>query len=143
MHEAMSPDNLYLRFFSISPLVPEREAGRVCGEAEAGRAALLALSGDEVVGCASYEPAPGGHAEIAFAVADRMHRKGIHHQVGRNRFLGPARTSPTPPALPGVTIVSPAAVTGLETTDGRVTATRVRIRCSSSGRVSPMAVSPE
>jgi acyl-CoA synthetase (NDP forming)/RimJ/RimL family protein N-acetyltransferase len=77
MHEAMSPDNLYLRFFSIGPLVAEREASRICREAEAGRAALLALSGDEVVGCASYESAPGGPAEIAFAVADRMHRKGI------------------------------------------------------------------
>jgi acyl-CoA synthetase (NDP forming)/GNAT superfamily N-acetyltransferase len=77
MHEAMSPDNLYLRFFSIGRLVAEREAGRVCREAEAGCAALLALSGGEVVGCASYESAPGGHAEIAFAVADRMHRKGI------------------------------------------------------------------
>jgi hypothetical protein len=60
MHEAMSPDNLYLRFFSIGPLVAEREASRVCREAEAGCAALLALSGDEVVGCASYESAPGG-----------------------------------------------------------------------------------
>ena len=77
MHEAMSPDNLYLRFFGIGPLVAKREADRICREAEAGRAALLALSGDEVVGCASYDPAPGGHAEIAFAVADRMHHKGI------------------------------------------------------------------
>ena len=93
MHEAMSPDNLYLRFFSIGPLVAEREASRVCREAEAGRAALLALSGDEVVGCASYESAPGGPAEIAFAVADRMHRKGIatlllEHLVSRARDDG-------------------------------------------------------
>ena len=93
MHEAMSPDNLYLRFFSIGPLVAEREASRVCREAEAGRAALLALSGDEIVGCASYESAPGGPAEIAFAVADRMHRKGIatlllEHLVSRAREDG-------------------------------------------------------
>jgi acyl-CoA synthetase (NDP forming)/GNAT superfamily N-acetyltransferase len=93
MHEAMSPDNLYLRFFSIGALVAEREASRVCGAAEAGRAALLALSGDEVVGCASYESAPGGHAEIAFAVADRMHHKGIatlllEHLVSRARDDG-------------------------------------------------------
>ena len=93
MHEAMSPDNVYLRFFSIGPLVAEREASRVCREAEAGRAALLALSGDEVVGCASYESAPGGPAEIAFAVADRMHRKGIatlllEHLVSRARDDG-------------------------------------------------------
>jgi acyl-CoA synthetase (NDP forming)/GNAT superfamily N-acetyltransferase len=93
MHEAMSPDNLYLRFFAMGPLVAEREASRMCREAEAGRAALLALSGDEVVGCASYEPAPGGRAEIAFAVADRMHHKGIatlllEHLVSRARVDG-------------------------------------------------------
>ena len=77
MHEAMSPENLYLRFFSVGSLVAEQEASRLCREVEAGRAALLALSGGEVVGCASYEPTSGGQAEIAFAVADRMHRKGV------------------------------------------------------------------
>ena len=30
MHAAMSPDNLYLRFFSLSPLNAEREGERVC-----------------------------------------------------------------------------------------------------------------
>src|ERR1700756_3580149 len=59
MHEAMSPDNLYLRFFSAGPLVAEREARRVCAESRAGRATLLALSGDEVVGCVGYESGPG------------------------------------------------------------------------------------
>jgi acyl-CoA synthetase (NDP forming)/RimJ/RimL family protein N-acetyltransferase len=77
MHEAMSPDNVYLRFFSGGRLVAEREARRMCQEAGAGRAALLALSGDEVLGCASYESEPGGRAEVAFAVADGMHHKGI------------------------------------------------------------------
>jgi hypothetical protein len=53
MHEAMSPDNLYLRFFSVGALVAEQEASRICREVEAGRAALLARSGGEVVGCGS------------------------------------------------------------------------------------------
>ena len=44
MHEAMSPDNLYRRFFSIGALVAEREAGRVCREAEADCSALLTPS---------------------------------------------------------------------------------------------------
>jgi len=29
MHAKMSPDNLYLRFFSLSPLVAEQEARRI------------------------------------------------------------------------------------------------------------------
>ena len=77
MHEAMSPDNAYLRFFSISPMAADQEARRVCQEPAPGHAALLALCGDEVVGCASYEPVRYGKAEIAFAVADHMHHKGI------------------------------------------------------------------
>jgi acyl-CoA synthetase (NDP forming)/GNAT superfamily N-acetyltransferase len=82
MHEAMSPDNTYLRFFNLSRLAAETEARRVCRESRLGRVALLALAADEVVGCASYDtlngPAePGNTAEVAFAVADRMHHRGI------------------------------------------------------------------
>jgi len=82
MHEAMSPDNTYLRFFNLSRLAAETEARRICGEHRPGHIALLALSGGEVVGCASYDalggPADPGHvAEIAFAVADHMHHRGI------------------------------------------------------------------
>jgi acyl-CoA synthetase (NDP forming)/GNAT superfamily N-acetyltransferase len=82
MHEAMSPDNAYMRFFNLSRLAAETEAQRICREPRPGHMALLALSGGEVVGCASYDalgsPAePGPVAEIAIAVADRMHHRGI------------------------------------------------------------------
>jgi acyl-CoA synthetase (NDP forming)/GNAT superfamily N-acetyltransferase len=87
MHEAMSPDNTYMRFFNMSRLAAETEARRVARPPEPGRAALLALlntpgSGQEVVGVASYAPElptdqPNGRAEIAFAVADNMHHRGI------------------------------------------------------------------
>lgn len=30
MHAAMSPDNMYLRFFSLSPSAAQQEAHRVC-----------------------------------------------------------------------------------------------------------------
>ena len=77
-HEAMSPDNLYLRFFSMSKRAAEQEARRVCRPAGADHAALLALLGEHVVGLASYEPtATPGVAEVAFAVADDMHGRGI------------------------------------------------------------------
>jgi acyl-CoA synthetase (NDP forming)/GNAT superfamily N-acetyltransferase len=82
MHEAMSPDNTYMRFFNLSRLAAETEARRICREPRTGHTALLALSGGEVVGCASYDAlggaeGPGPVAEIAFAVADHMHHRGI------------------------------------------------------------------
>jgi len=54
MHTAMSPDNLYLRFFSLSPRNAETEATRVCREPGPDHAALLAWLGDRLVGVASY-----------------------------------------------------------------------------------------
>jgi acyl-CoA synthetase (NDP forming)/GNAT superfamily N-acetyltransferase len=81
MHEAMSPDNTYLRFFNLSRLAAQTEARRICREPRPGRVALLALSDGEVVGCASYDAlgaeGSGQVAEIAFAVADHMHHRGI------------------------------------------------------------------
>ncbi len=78
MHAAMSSDNLYLRFFSLSLRNAETEAVRVCREPGPDHAALLAWLGDRLVGVASYEPASkSGIAEVAFAVPDDMHGRGI------------------------------------------------------------------
>src|SRR5262245_9699652 len=78
MHAAMSPDNLYLRFFSLSPLNAEREAKRVCRQPGPDHAALLAWLGSRLVGVASYEgTSKPGVAEVAFAVPDDMHGRGI------------------------------------------------------------------
>ncbi len=78
MHAAMSPDNMYLRFFSMSPGVAEQEARRVCREPDAEHVALLAWQDGRLVGVAAYEPAgKPGVAEVAFAVPDDMHGRGI------------------------------------------------------------------
>jgi GNAT superfamily N-acetyltransferase/predicted CoA-binding protein len=78
LHEAMSPDSLYFRFFGVSRVSAEREAGRVCLEGRPGVVALVGLLGDELVGVASYELAgDGAAAEVAVAVADGMHRRGV------------------------------------------------------------------
>jgi GNAT superfamily N-acetyltransferase/predicted CoA-binding protein len=78
MHTQMSPDNAYLRFFSLSALAPEREAERLCRPAGPDHAALLARLGGELVGVASYEPTTRpGVAEVAFAVRDDMHGRGV------------------------------------------------------------------
>jgi acyl-CoA synthetase (NDP forming)/GNAT superfamily N-acetyltransferase len=78
MHAQMSPENIYLRFFSVSKLSSVREARRVTRAADADHCALLAWLGERLVGVASYEPAEQpGVAEIAFAVTDDMHGRGV------------------------------------------------------------------
>ena len=79
MHDAMSPDNSYLRFFNMSRLSGEREARRICRDPAPGSLALLAVADGEVVGVASYVPRRDqpGLAEVSFAVADHMHHRGI------------------------------------------------------------------
>ena len=78
MHAAMSPDNMYLRFFSMSPDAAEQEARRICREPDPDHAALLAWQGDRLVGVGAYELAEKpGVAEVAFAVPDDMHGRGI------------------------------------------------------------------
>jgi acyl-CoA synthetase (NDP forming)/GNAT superfamily N-acetyltransferase len=78
MHEAMSPDNIYRRFFSVNPAAADREARRVCREPGPDHEALLAWLGGRLVGVASYEvTGRPGAAEIAFAVPDDMHGRGI------------------------------------------------------------------
>jgi acyl-CoA synthetase (NDP forming)/GNAT superfamily N-acetyltransferase len=79
MHEAMSRENSYLRFFHTSRLNAELEARRISRNPKPGSVALLALADREVVGVASYVPLSGEpeRAEVAFAVADHMHHRGI------------------------------------------------------------------
>src|ERR1039458_8220068 len=90
LHEAMSPDNLYFRFLTAGRVSAEREARRVCLESNPGMVALLGLLGDELAGVASYElTSDDVSAEIALAVADGRHRRGIatlllEHLVSRS-----------------------------------------------------------
>ena len=79
MHAKMSSENLYLRFFSVSRVAAEGEARRVCREPAPDHAALLAVLEGQVIGCGSYEVARDGSrsAEVAMAVADDMHRRGV------------------------------------------------------------------
>jgi acyl-CoA synthetase (NDP forming)/RimJ/RimL family protein N-acetyltransferase len=78
MHQQMSPDNAYFRFFSFSPQAPEREAQRLARPEGPDHAALLARLDGMLIGVASYEPTQRpGVAEIAFAVSDEMHGRGV------------------------------------------------------------------
>src|ERR1017187_4860920 len=79
MHAKMSSENLYLRFFGLSRSAAEGEARRTCREPAPDHAALLAVLEGQVVGCGSYEVAGDASrsAEVAMAVADDMHRRGV------------------------------------------------------------------
>ena len=78
MHKRLSPANSYFRFFSFSEQAPLREAKRLTRPLGPDHAALLARLGGQLVGVASYEPTDRpGVAEVAFAVADEMHGRGI------------------------------------------------------------------
>ena len=94
LHEAMSPENLYFRFFSLSRASAEQEARRVCLDNRPGMVALVGLADDEVAGVASYElTGDEATAEIALAVADHMHRHGVatlllEHLVSLGRANG-------------------------------------------------------
>ena len=65
----------------------------MCLEGLLGTVALVGLLGDELVGVASYEPVGDGAAEVAVAVADGMHRRGVatlllEHLVSLARACG-------------------------------------------------------
>ena len=78
MYAAMSPDNMFLRFFNVSRSAGEMAAKRCCREPDSEHAALLAWLHADVIGVANYEPTgEPGTAEIAFAVADHLHGRGV------------------------------------------------------------------
>ncbi len=78
MHESMSQENLYLRFFGFSSGISGRVAATVCRPAGPRNAALTAWLGERLVGVAGYEPTDEpGTVELAVAVADDMHHRGV------------------------------------------------------------------
>ncbi len=94
MYRSMSPDNIYLRFFSMSTTTADDQARRACREPAADHATRLAWLDGELVGVASYECChPTTIAEIAVAVADHAHHRGvgtllIEHLVSAGRDQG-------------------------------------------------------
>ena len=85
LHAKLSPDNLYLRFFSLSPLAAEREARRICRKPGPDHAALLAVLDGKVVGCGTHERLGVGSqsAEVAFSSHAPGLLKRLIHARGR------------------------------------------------------------
>lgn len=78
LHAGLSDESLYRRFFALNRAMAERLAERVCRAPGPDHAALGAWAHGRLVGVAEYEPADvPGEAELALAVADRMHHRGV------------------------------------------------------------------
>ncbi|MFL4903773.1 GNAT family N-acetyltransferase [Streptomyces sp. MMS24-I2-30] len=78
LYQEMSLENLRLRFFSVSPSSARQAADRVASGERPGYCALAAEYGSRLVGLAEYEVlSPGETAEIAVAVADGWHHRGV------------------------------------------------------------------
>lgn len=77
-HSRLSAESRYLRFFGHHPMLsPEEVANFTCVD-YSRRMALVAVSGDRIIGVGRYEREPGtDRAEVAFVVADDVHRHGI------------------------------------------------------------------
>ncbi|WP_329537557.1 GNAT family N-acetyltransferase (plasmid) [Streptomyces sp. NBC_01450] len=78
LYQEMSPENLRLRFFSISPASARKAAARVAEGERPGYHALAAESEGHLIGLAEYEVlSPGSTADISVAVADGWHHRGV------------------------------------------------------------------
>ncbi len=78
LHAEMSPESLYLRFFSLSQGIGAEVANRICRPPGSGHGAVAAWVAGELVGVASYETVGDeGVAEVGLVVADRMHGRGV------------------------------------------------------------------
>ncbi|MFJ9847500.1 GNAT family N-acetyltransferase [Kitasatospora sp. NPDC101155] len=77
--EGMSQESRRLRFFGVSRNAPQQAADRLCGPSRTGLLALGAWAGEELVGEADCEllDDPPETAELALAVADRWHHRGV------------------------------------------------------------------
>ncbi|MFD0899158.1 bifunctional acetate--CoA ligase family protein/GNAT family N-acetyltransferase [Actinomadura sediminis] len=78
LHRGLSEQSLYLRFFGLNQAMAGQVADRICRSGGGDHAALGAWLGGDLVGVAEYEPTGvPGEADVAMAVADRMHHRGV------------------------------------------------------------------
>jgi acetyl coenzyme A synthetase (ADP forming)-like protein len=77
-HAGLSEESIYLRFFTPLKQLPDLLLHRFTHVDDDSRMVLLALLGERVVAMASYDRAPEkSEAEVAFAVADELHGRGL------------------------------------------------------------------
>jgi acetyl coenzyme A synthetase (ADP forming)-like protein len=77
-HSRLSPETTYMRFFTPHPRLSTAEVERFTVVDHTAREALVAVAGDEIIGVARYDGAPGTtDAEVAFVVDDAWQSRGV------------------------------------------------------------------
>ncbi len=78
MHSRLSPDTVYMRFFSMVRTLSARDVERLTDVDHDDRVAFIALLRDEMVGVVRYDRAPGtADAEVAVVVEDAHQGRGL------------------------------------------------------------------
>ena len=78
MHSRLSPDTVYMRFFSMVRTLAARDVERLTTVDYADRVAFIALLRDEMVGVVRYDRTPGtSEAEVAIVVEDAHQGRGL------------------------------------------------------------------
>ncbi|TDT42678.1 acyl-CoA synthetase (NDP forming) [Streptomyces sp. BK208] len=78
LYERMSPENLRMRFFAVSPHSAAAAADHACEPSRPGHRALVAELTGRIIGLAEYDAGEErGSAELAVAVADGLHHRGV------------------------------------------------------------------
>jgi RimJ/RimL family protein N-acetyltransferase len=76
-HHSLSPETVYLRFFSVHPDLRPDELDRFTHVDHEQREAIVAVVDDDIVGVARFDRTGADTAEVAFVVADRWQGKGL------------------------------------------------------------------
>ncbi|QCU77876.1 GNAT family N-acetyltransferase [Citricoccus sp. SGAir0253] len=78
MHEAQSPDSIYLRFFTFKSRLSQKELDRFTHVDYRDRVGLVVLRGGEILGVGRYDRLDDPEeAEVAFNISDASQGKGI------------------------------------------------------------------
>jgi GNAT superfamily N-acetyltransferase len=77
-HQQLSPQSVYMRFFTFHPTLSDSEVARFTTVDYVDRLALVATVGDRLIAVGRFDRAPGEtEAEVAFVVADEYQHHGI------------------------------------------------------------------
>lgn len=77
-HHGLSLKTTYFRFFSAHPELSQREVDRFTHVDHVDREAIVAMSGERIIGVGRYDRVPQtAGAEVAFVVADEWQHHGL------------------------------------------------------------------